>query len=278
MSSEYDQEEFFAEYAKMARSREGLSASGEWHQLRPMFPSIQGKKVLDLGCGYGWHCRFAAEQGAEQILGIDLSQKMIEEAKKRTQDPRITYRICGMEEYEYPENTWDLVVSNLALHYVEGIEEIFQKVYRTLKEEGVFLFNIEHPVFTAGVGQEWIYGEDGKPQFWPVDNYFMPGERTTNFLGCSVTKQHHTLTQIPMGLLKQEFELKAVEEAQPSKEMMEIPGMKDELRRPIMLLVKAQVKKKLIQKKKYDILCSIKYEQSGVRTGLCPCPGEKGNR
>ena len=278
MSSEYDQEEFFAEYAKMARSREGLSASGEWHQLRPMFPSIQGKKVLDLGCGYGWHCRFAAEQGAEQILGIDLSQKMIEEAKKRTRDPRITYRICGMEEYEYPENTWDLVVSNLALHYVEGIEEIFQKVYRTLKEEGVFLFNIEHPVFTAGVGQEWIYGEDGKPQFWPVDNYFMPGERTTNFLGCSVTKQHHTLTQIPMGLLKQEFELKAVEEAQPSEEMMEIPGMKDELRRPIMLLVKAQVKKKLIQKKKYDILCSIKYEQSGVRTGLCPCPGEKGNR
>ena len=57
MSSEYDQEEFFAEYAKMARSREGLSASGEWHQLRPMFPSIQGKKVLDLGCGYGWHGR-----------------------------------------------------------------------------------------------------------------------------------------------------------------------------------------------------------------------------
>ena len=88
MSSEYDQEEFFAEYTKMARSREGLSASGEWHQLRPMFPSIQGKKVLDLGCGYGWHCRFAAEQGAEQILGIDLSQKMIEEAKKRTQDLR----------------------------------------------------------------------------------------------------------------------------------------------------------------------------------------------
>lgn len=72
----------------------------------------------------------------------------------------------------------------------------------------------------------------------------MPGEKTTNFLGCSVTKQHHTLTQIPMGLLKQEFELKAVEEAQPSEEMMEIPGRKDELRRPIMLLVKAQVKKK----------------------------------
>lgn len=41
---------------------------------------------------------------------------------------------------------------------------------------------------------------------------------------------------------------------------------------------KGEKEKKLIQKKKYDILCSIKYEQSGVRTGLCPCPGEKGNR
>ena len=67
----------------------------------------------------------------------------------------------------------------------------------------------------------------------------MPGEKTTNFLGCSVTKQHHTLTQIPMGLLKQEFELKAVEEAQPSEAMRDLPEMKDEMRSPMMLMVRA---------------------------------------
>lgn len=239
MNNEYDNEIFFEEYAKMARSKDGLSAAGEWHQLMPLFPPLQGKSLLDLGCGYGWHCRFAAEQGAAQILGLDLSGKMIEEAKKRNSGNQIEYRVCGIGEYAYPENAWDCVVSNLALHYIENIEAVFQKVYRTLKSEGVFLFNIEHPVFTAGVGQDWIYTDDGMPQYWAIDNYFIPGKRKTHFLGCDVTKQHHTLTQILMGLLNNGFELKAVVEAEPPKEMMEIPGMKDELRRPMMLLVKA---------------------------------------
>lgn len=239
MNNEYDNENFFEEYAKMSRSRDGLSAAGEWRQLKPLFPSLQGKSVLDLGCGYGWHCRFAAEQGAVQVLGIDLSKKMIEEAKKRNTKSRIEYRVCGIEEYEYPENRWDCVVSNLALHYIEDIQKIFGNVRRTLTENGTFLFNIEHPVFTAGVGQDWIYTEDGKPRYWPVDDYFIPGERSTHFLGCDVIKQHHTLTQILMGLLNAGFRLEAVEEAQPPKEMMGIAGMKDELRRPMMLLVKA---------------------------------------
>ena len=242
MNNEYDNERFFGEYKKMSRSRDGLSAAGEWHQLKPLFPSLRGKAVLDLGCGYGWHCAFAADQGAEQVLGLDLSRKMIEEAKKRNAKKQIEYRVCGIEEYEYPECMWDCVISNLALHYIEDIEKIFQRVHRTLKSGGVFIFNIEHPVFTAGVGQDWIYSEAGTPRYWPVDNYFTPGERSTHFLRCNVVKQHHTLTQILMGLLNNDFELKAVEEAKPSEDMMNIPGMKDELRRPMMLLVKASKK------------------------------------
>ncbi len=243
MNNEYDNEKFFEEYAKMSRSIEGLSGAGEWHQLKPLFPLLQGKTVLDLGCGYGWHCKFAAEQGAIQVLGLDLSQKMIHEAERRNRSNKIQYRVCGIEEYEYPENTWDCVISNLALHYIENIEMVFQKVYRTLKPQGIFVFNIEHPVFTAGVGQDWIYSESKKPLYWPVDDYFKPRERSTHFLGCTIAKQHHTLTQILMGLLNNGFGLETVEEAQPAEEMLDIPGMKDELRRPMMLLVKAIVRK-----------------------------------
>lgn len=243
MYNEYDNENFFNQYAQMYRSKDGLSSAGEWHQLKPLFPSLQGKSVLDLGCGYGWHCAFASEQGAEKILGIDLSERMIAEAKKRNNKPNIAYRVCGIDEYEYPENTWDVVISNLALHYIENLEQIFQKVNTALKPGGIFLFNIEHPSFTAGVGQDWIYSEDSSPKCWPIDNYFLPGERKTHFLGCEVVKQHHTLTQILMGLLNNGFALEAVIEAEPPENMMDIPGMKDELRRPMMLLVKAAVKK-----------------------------------
>ena len=66
MENAYETERFFAEYAKMPRSRKGLEAAGEWRQLKPLFPPLSGKRVLDLGCGYGWHCRFAAEQGLQR--------------------------------------------------------------------------------------------------------------------------------------------------------------------------------------------------------------------
>ena len=87
--------------------------------------------------------------------------------------------------------------------------------------------------------QEWVYGVDGQPLYWPIDNYFLPGERIINFLGCEVRKQHHTLTQILMGLLRAGFVLNTVKESKPPADMMDLPGMKDELRRPMMLLVKA---------------------------------------
>ncbi len=240
MENIYDNKTFFDAYARMSRSRNGLAGAGEWHQFRNLFPDMSGMKVLDLGCGYGWHCKYAAEQGAASVLGIDLSEKMIARAREINGDERITYRICGLEEYEYPEEEYDCAVSNLALHYIEDLDSVYQKICRTLKPGGIFLLNIEHPVFTAGVNEDWIYDKDGNPEYWPVDDYYYPGERSTLFLGERIRKYHHTLTQILMGLLNAGFALEAVEEAMPDESMLDIPGMKDEMRRPMMLLVRAR--------------------------------------
>ena len=155
-------------------------------------------------------------------------------------DDKIKYKVCGVEEYIYPENTYDLVVSNLVLHYIENLANIYQKVYCTLKVGGYFLFNIEHPTFTAGVNEDWIYDENGKPKYWPIDNYYYTGERETNFLGQRVIKQHHTLTQILNPLIKCGFQIEAIEEAMPPADMIGMPGMCNEIRRPMMLLVKVK--------------------------------------
>ena len=74
MKNIYDDKNFFDEYAQMSRSQQGLSGAGEWHQFKAMFPDLRGKIVLDLGCGYGWHCKYAVECGAKQVLGMDLSE------------------------------------------------------------------------------------------------------------------------------------------------------------------------------------------------------------
>lgn len=229
----YDSPDFFSAYAQMGRSREGLSGAGEWEQLRALFPDVQGKHVLDLGCGYGWHCRYAADMGAASVTGIDASRRMIAEASRRNAAPTIVYRVCDLTDYEYPPAAFDLVVSNLVLHYVADLDAVFRLVHRTLRPGGMFLMNIEHPTFTAGVKQQ--FAPDGT---WPITDYFRPGPRQTEFLGHTVTKQHHTLTQLLMGLLNAGFTLEAVEEAMPPEAWR--AAMPEELRRPMMLLVRAR--------------------------------------
>lgn len=80
------------DYSRMPRSVEGLKGAGEWRELKKLLPSFKGKRVLDLGCGFGWHCRYAVENGASAVTGIDLSRKILEEAEKKNHSPLITYR------------------------------------------------------------------------------------------------------------------------------------------------------------------------------------------
>ena len=87
----YDDPVFFRKYSEMARSRLGLEGAGEWKTLRPMLPDFTGKRVLDLGCGYGWHAFYAAENGAEKVLGIDLSEKMLAVAREKNTLPNVRF-------------------------------------------------------------------------------------------------------------------------------------------------------------------------------------------
>jgi len=232
----YDDPDFFEAYAQMPRSREGLSGAGEWPQLEPLLPDLAGKAVLDLGCGYGWHSRYCVKCGAARVVGIDASSRMIAQAQRHGEDPVISYRVCDLLDYEYPEEAFDLVLSNLVLHYVADLDAVYRHIWQTLRPGGVFVMNIEHPVFTAGVDQQFLDGG-----VWPVTDYFYPGARTVQFVGHSVIKQHHTLTQILMGLIRAGFHLDAVEEVMPPPEWRAI--LPEEMRRPMMLLVRASKQK-----------------------------------
>ena len=43
--------------------------------IKKILPDFQDKTVLDLGCGYGWHCKYVIDNGARYVLGIDISKK-----------------------------------------------------------------------------------------------------------------------------------------------------------------------------------------------------------
>ena len=238
----YDNPGFFSQYRRFPRSVEGLSAAGEWHALQKLFPDFSGKRVLDLGCGFGWHCRYAADHGAAAVIGVDLSEKMLEKARADTFDGRIHYVRGAMEEVDFPPASFEAVLSSLALHYVEELGPVFRRVWDWLAPGGDFVFSCEHPVFTAEGSQEWYPGPGGAPLHWPVDRYFTEGRRTARFLGCDVVKYHHTLTTYVQTLLETGFVLKALVEPKPDPRLMDVPGMADELRRPMMLILAAERK------------------------------------
>ena len=236
----YDNPEFFERYARFPRSVEGLSAAGEWHELKRLLPDFTGKRVLDLGCGFGWHCRYASDHGAAAVIGVDLSEKMLEKAKADTHDESIHYVRAAMEDVDFPPASFEVVLSSLALHYVEELEPLVRRVYGWLAPGGDFVFSCEHPVFTAEGSQDWVTGPDGAPLHWPVDRYFTEGRRPAHFLGCDVVKYHRTLTAYVQTLLGVGFVLKALVEPRPDPRLMGVPGMADELRRPMMLLLAAR--------------------------------------
>ena len=90
--NKYDDDIFFQKYSQMSRSQQGLAGAGEWETLRKLLPDFKDKRVLDLGCGYGWHCIYAMEHGASSVVGVDISHKMLEVAKEKTHFPQVEYK------------------------------------------------------------------------------------------------------------------------------------------------------------------------------------------
>lgn len=238
----YDDKVFFEKYSRMDRSTKGLAGAGEWETLKRLLPDFENKSVLDLGCGFGWHCQYAIENGAKSVTGVDISEKMLTVAKEKT-DSKIRYIQAAIEDITFEKNSFDVVISSLAFHYIESFEQIIEKVSGCLTKNGDFVFSVEHPVFTAYGSQDWYYDECGNIIHFPVDNYFFEGERTADFLGEKVIKYHKTLTTYLNGLIQGGFELTGIVEPQPSEHLLHtIKGMEDELRRPMMLIVSAKKK------------------------------------
>lgn len=134
--NKYDNEEFFKKYSVMNRSVNGLKGAGEWSELQKVLPDFEGLRVLDLGCGYGWHCLYAAQNGAKSVLGVDISKRMLKSAMEKNSHERITYRQSAMEDLDFPDGSFNAVISSLAFHYVKDFEPLVGSISRWLVPGG----------------------------------------------------------------------------------------------------------------------------------------------
>src|SRR5919202_1333673 len=235
----YDDPGFFGEYAQLDRSVRGLDGAPEWPSLRALLPPVRGLRVVDLGCGFGWFSRWAAEQGAASVLGVDLSERMLERAVAETRDERVTYRRADLADLELPPAAFDVAYSSLTLHYLPEVGPLLAGVRRALVPGGVLVASVEHPVFTAPSRPGFVPGPDGRP-VWQLDGYLTPGPRTTDWLAPGVVKHHRTVAGYVGALLHAGFTLTGLEEWGPTdEELTEHPDWAGERERPLFLLVSA---------------------------------------
>lgn len=235
----YDDPGFFAGYSRLPRQMLGLAGAPEWPAVRGLIPDLAGRRVVDLGCGFGWASRWMREQGAVSVLGIDLSENMLARARSDTADAAIRYQRADLETLELPVATFDFAFSALTLHYVRDLARLVEMIHAALTPGAGFVFTIEHPVFMAAVHPHWIEDEDGR-RTWPVNQYAIEGERRTNWFAESVVKYHRRLGTTLNTLINAGFAIRAVDEFAPApSQVRETPELAEEMERPMMVLISA---------------------------------------
>jgi SAM-dependent methyltransferase len=237
----YDDPDFFAGYARLPRSERGLSAVFEWVAFQRLLPaSLKNLRVLDLGCGLSYFAREARARGAREVVGVDISERMLGAARQRTSDPGIIYVRAGLEEFAADAASFDLVVSSLALHYIADYPALVKRVATWLAPGGRFVFSVEHPIYTAHGSADWHKDADGTVLHWPVDRYRDEGERRTRWFVDGVVKYHRTIETYVNGLLDAGLRLVRLEEPEADAALLaEKPEWRDERRRPPFLLLAA---------------------------------------
>ncbi|MGA6972783.1 MAG: class I SAM-dependent methyltransferase [Candidatus Binatus sp.] len=236
----YDDQKFFEGYSQLRRHESGLNAAVDQPAMRALLPPLANKRVLDLGCGFGKMCRYAIDQGAASVVGADISARMLAKAREDTADARISYVQSALEDLAFAPASFDLVVSSLALHYVEHFDLVCANVKSWLVGGGAFVFSVEHPMVTAFPVGSYL-DLKGEKLHWPVDNYKHEGIRHTKWFVDDVIKYHRSVETYVNTLIDKGFTIvRLVEPVATAEAIRERPELGEESRRPTFMMMSAR--------------------------------------
>src|SRR5690606_16974097 len=164
-------------------------------------------------------CRFAADEGAKSVLGIDLSEKMLATARMRTESPAVTYERGDLDTLDLKGRTFDVVFSSLAFHYVADFPALVAAIARGLNPGGALVFSVEHPLYAVRTEPEFTTDAHGRRVFL-VDDYLGEGKRVTAWVVDGVEKYHRAIATHINALLAAGLTLVAIEEWGPGPDLI----------------------------------------------------------
>jgi SAM-dependent methyltransferase len=234
----YDDPAFFAGYSDFPRSRLGLEGMAEGASLLALLPPVAGRRIVELGCGFGHLSRWLADAGARSVLGIDLSERMLTAARATTTSAAVAYRRADLDTLELAPASADLVVSSLTFHYVADFPRLAAMLFRALMPGGDLVFSVEHPIYSARAVPEWLAAGDGRQAF-AITDYGIEGARTSSWIVDGVVKYHRSIATLLNTLVDAGFRYRRLDEWRPdAAQLAAHPEWREtELTRPMFLLV-----------------------------------------
>lgn len=238
----YDNPEFFDGYKELRSNKMSANNVEEKPALFAILPSLEGKRVLDLGCGYGENCKTFSQMGAEYVLGIDISEKMLSVAKEQNALPNIEFKRMSMNNLAELDAKFDVVVSSLAFHYIEDFSALICAIKNLLNDGGILLFSQEHPIATAPKsGIKWKTNGELVEGMWLTD-YSQEGLRDIPWIIEHIIKYHRKTETIINTIIHHGFVIMEVNEPCVSEEIIQKePCLSRCLHAPDYLIVKAKL-------------------------------------
>lgn len=237
----YDNKKFFEGYQKIRERTYNYNNLIEQPCIRTLLPDLKGKRILDIGCGAGDFAAFCVDSGAVLVEGNDISFNMIRLAKEKYDQKGIIFKQTAIEDMNLQQGAYDLIVSSLALHYVEDFAEAIQNIATGLQAGGQFIFSIQHPIYTSNMGPENWLEDNGKLNGFRVWRYFEKGERKEDWLVEGVIMYHRTISDVLNTLIGAGFILEEVKEPTPTQDKIALlPGIAKVAQSPSFFVVKAR--------------------------------------
>lgn len=180
----------------------------------PMLERVRGRgfqNALDVGCGEGRFCRLLGPLGV-RTAGVDPTEALIQRA--RLLDPGGDYRIGRAETLDFPDESFDLVVSYLTLIDISDNGRAIAEMARVLRPGGTLLIaNLTS--FSTASAAGWKADADGEPRF-AIDHYLEERAEWVEWDGLRIRNWHRPLGAYMALLLDQNLTLRHFSEPAPT--------------------------------------------------------------